>query len=345
MHPSVTIPAILHTVPCHKVKVWGGYNLLGPLARERSPLQSDLPLDTDPVGEAWEVADIPEGSSFVKLSGTTQLPLREFIARHPAAFPALIASQRYPLLIKTLDAARDLSVQVHPGSQHLHLFEGREDVQQKDECWIILACEPGGSILHGFQDGVTRESFEAAVRQKADLSRLLRRHEVTPGEVIHVPPGTVHAICAGVTLLEVQQPSDTTFRVWDYERPGLDGALRPLHLEDALKVLEFGPQPPITQPLQSATNVVEPLIETAHYRITRITVGGEKLNLSSLLRCASRATSLFALERDVALYPDGIEDPIPLAQGHFSLCTSTCTSLAISAFENPMASLLLIETI
>lgn len=341
---DIALTPVLRCLPLHSIKVWGGLNLLNALGKTIAfQQQGELSL-TDPVGESWEIADLRQGSSFVKILDE-EFSLSQVVCREPELFHGLIDG-RYPLLIKTLDAAKDLSIQVHPGEEHLHLFEQGGAVQPKDECWFVLSAEHGGAILHGFKPGVTRESFELAIREGEDLSVLMRRHEVSAGELIHVPPGTVHAICAGVTLLEVQQPSDTTFRVWDYERPGLDGNLRPLHLEDALKVLNFDEQPPLLHsPAQEQEGPVTVLIETKNYRLSKVDVSSQPVDLSASLRCDLCATSLFVLSGQVSLHVNGQGDMLSLSEGEFSLCTTHCTSLSASTSSAEGAALILIESL
>ena len=147
--------------------------------------------------------------------------------------------ERFPLLVKFLDACEDLSVQVHPGLEHVDPAYG---IASKDESWVIL--KDGGAVYHGFiDDEVTPERFIEALA-RGGVMELLRRYDVAAGDVIRVPPGTVHAIGAGVLLLEVQQPSDTTYRLWDHGRVGLDGEPRALHIHQGVGVITFGVQPP-----------------------------------------------------------------------------------------------------
>jgi mannose-6-phosphate isomerase len=237
---------VFKTRPHLVEKVWGGRKL-GEL------LGKDLP-EAGTWGEAWEVADLPEGQSMAIL-GEDEVPLGDLVEEYGEALVGTSApGGRFPLLVKLLDAAADLSVQVHPGPEDL---ASRPGAHSKDECWLILDADPDGSILHGFQQEVTPEAFRQAVDENR-AAELLQRVPVNEGDVFRVPPGTVHAICAGVMLLEIQQPSDTTYRVYDYGRPGLDGNLRPLHLEDALDVCELSPSLPEDRGLERSTGPMLP---------------------------------------------------------------------------------------
>lgn len=236
---------VFKTRPHLVEKVWGGRKL-------KKLFGKDLP-DEGTWGEAWEVADLPEGQSIAVLPGGEEVGLGELVDRHGADLVGTAApGGRFPLLVKLLDAAADLSVQVHPGLDDL---ETRPGAHSKDECWLILDADPDGSILHGFHADVTAEEFARAIDDER-ATELLERVNVAAGDIFRVPPGTIHAICAGVALLEIQQPSDTTYRVYDYGRPGLDGNPRPLHLEDALDVADLGPSLPEDRGLDRSTGLI-----------------------------------------------------------------------------------------
>ncbi len=243
-------------------KVWGGRKLGGVFGKH-------LPDDA-PYGESWEVADLPAGQSMIG-SGRLEGESLGTAVEHFGVQLVGTASpdQRFPLLVKLLDAAKDLSVQVHPGARDLAT---RPEARGKDEAWLILHADVDGSIVHGLRTSVTVEEFRTAA-QTGDVMRLLQRLPVAAGDVFRVPPGTIHAIGAGVALLEIQQPSDTTYRVYDYDRPGLDGQPRALHLEEALRVAHLGPTLPEDRGLDVSTGPlargVEVLANVDAYRIEK----------------------------------------------------------------------------
>jgi mannose-6-phosphate isomerase len=238
---------VFKTRPHLVEKVWGGRKLHDVFGK---PLPDDGTW-----GEAWEVADLPEGQSVAVTRDGEEFGLGELVDRYGADLVGTSApGGRFPLLVKLLDAAADLSVQVHPGLDDLATRPG---AHSKDECWLILDADPDGSILHGFERDVTPEEFRQAI-EKERATELMERVNVTAGDIFRVPPGTVHAICAGVALLEIQQPSDTTYRVYDYGRPGLDGNPRELHLEDALDVADLGPSLPEDRGLDRSPGSVLP---------------------------------------------------------------------------------------
>ncbi|MFT5284375.1 MAG: mannose-6-phosphate isomerase [Planctomycetota bacterium] len=230
-------------------KVWGGRNLATAPGFE-------LPPETM-VGETWEVVDREQENSVAAEgapAGTTLRQLLETDAQSILGVSSLSSKGRFPLLVKYIDASLSLSIQVHPDDEAaLRLGNGSEG---KTEAWYILAAEPGAAIYSGLKPGVTREQFEASTAD-GTVEQLLQRFEIKAGDCITILGGTVHAIGAGVTLLEVQQNSDTTYRVWDWGRMGLDGAPRETHLRQALEVIAFDQRsrPPV--------NVVgEPVGET-----------------------------------------------------------------------------------
>ena len=231
----------LHFGEIFKTTVWGGWRLKRLLGKE-------LPAG-EPVGESWEVADHPNGQSVVDdgpLSGTS---LHDLVARDESGLigrkNALESGGRFPLLVKYIDASQALSVQVHPDDAWAKAH-GTGDAG-KSEAWCVLQAAPGSKIARGFVAGVTEPSFIAALNA-GTVEKLLNFVQVRRGDVIDISAGTVHALGAGVLIAEVQQSSDTTYRVWDWGRAGLDGKPRELHHELAFDVIHYD-LPPKTGPL------------------------------------------------------------------------------------------------
>lgn len=241
-------------------KVWGGRRL-GEL------LGKPLPDDVF-VGESWEVADLPEGSSTIANGPLAEAPLGEAVRRWGADCVGVgSTAERFPLLVKFLDANDDLSVQVHPSDEDCaRWFPGHRG---KDEVWIVIHVDPGGRLVHGFLPGCTESEFDRRLANHT-LPFCLRVVCPSPGDVIRVAPGTIHALLAGVVVLEVQQPSDTTFRVYDY---GRDTAARPLHGVESRLVLRFAnPGPAVLEPRVTPTlwGSHELLLDTPIYRVERL---------------------------------------------------------------------------
>jgi mannose-6-phosphate isomerase len=215
-------------------RIWGGDTLGAWLGLEHSPAQ---------LAESWQVYEHNRivGGPF---AGRT---LADVTVEHGAALVGAHSFERYgadfPLLAKFIDAADDLSVQVHPDDAYAHTVEAATGFHGKTEAWHILRAAPGADLIHGLAAPSSREAFAAAVAS-GTLMNLLRRVPTAPGDTIFVPAGTVHAISGGIMLFEIQQKSDLTYRVYDYDRRDAQGRLRELHLDRALDVIDYGEQPP-----------------------------------------------------------------------------------------------------
>jgi mannose-6-phosphate isomerase len=214
--------------PLYQQRVWGGREL------ERR-YRRVLP-DGAPYGESWEIVDREGEQSVVRGGRWAGKTLHELWTRHRDEVfgPGLPGSDRFPLLIKVLDAREDLSLQVHPPADR----SGELGGEPKTEMWYIAAAEPGAKLHVGLKRGVTREDFERAVRD-GSVARCVHAIEPRAGESIFIPSGRVHAIGAGLLIHEIQQNSDTTYRVFDWNRLGLDGKPRELHVEESLASIDF----------------------------------------------------------------------------------------------------------
>jgi mannose-6-phosphate isomerase len=214
--------------PIYKERIWAG-KLLGEV------FGRDTPPDRR-IGESWELADLPQEKSRIvngELAGQT---LEAAIRKYPVQMTGLHEfSLPFPLLIKFLDCGDVLSVQVHPDPETCKRT-GKGD--PKTECWYIISAAPGAVIYKGLKRGVTREKFEQAIKE-GTVEGILNKVEVKPGECHYLPAGTPHAIGAGLLIAEIQTPSDTTYRVFDWNRVDDKGKPRPLHIEDALESIHF----------------------------------------------------------------------------------------------------------
>ena len=224
----------LRFFPQYQHRVWGGRAFESALGRV---------LDAPGlVGESWELVDRPEARSVVACGGWAGTDLSTLWSRHRAAVfgPACLNAPRFPLLLKLLDARESLSVQVHPS-----VFDGARGLgEPKNEWWYVLEAQPGAVVFAGFRPGVTRSLVEWAL-QSGEFEQLLHRIPVRPGDSLFVPGGRIHAIGAGCLIAEVQQNSDTTFRVFDWNRRGADGALRELHIKQSLACIDYEDHAPL----------------------------------------------------------------------------------------------------
>ena len=222
-------PALLRFSPLYMERVWGG-RLLQTLYKRQ------LPGAATPYGESWEVVDRPGEQSVVRDGKFAGLTLHDLWMGHRQEVFGSGApeSERFPLLIKILDARDTLSLQVHPPASEAAALQG----EPKTEMWVVAGAAPDAMLYAGVQPGTTRESFAAALAN-GTAAALVPELPVQKGDFIFIPSGRLHAIGAGLLIFEIQQNSDTTYRVFDWNRPGLDGQPRTLHVEESLRCIDF----------------------------------------------------------------------------------------------------------
>jgi mannose-6-phosphate isomerase len=269
-------------------KIWGGRKL-------ETVLGKKLPAN-QLIGESWELYDFPpgviEGSSCWVSATVANGPLagktlHELLVAHGKAIhgdvPLDSHTGQFPILIKFLDAKEDLSVQVHPDGAYA---ASHPDAHLKSECWYIFQHEPDARILKGVRDGATREQFKKAI-EDGSVESLINAIPVKEGQCYYLPSGTVHALGAGILVAEVQMPSDTTYRVFDFNRiDATTGKPRKLHVEQALECIDF-------------TGELE-----AKNKQTRSHVAGFHTTVTKLVDCP-----YFKLEK--VRMTEGVEEPIP----------------------------------
>ncbi|MDD6320337.1 MAG: class I mannose-6-phosphate isomerase [Oscillospiraceae bacterium] len=206
--------------PACKDYLWGGNKL-----RTEYGVKSNL----EPLAEAWVLSCHPDGPSVLP-DGTT---LPDYLAAHPeAAGTRCKKFENFPVLVKLIDAKDNLSIQVHPSDAYALEHEGQYG---KTEMWVVLEAEPDAFLYYGFREPITEEEFAERIRNNT-LPEVLNAVPVKKGNVFFIPSGTLHAICKGIVIAEIQQNSNVTYRVYDYGRIGADGKPRALHIDQALKV-------------------------------------------------------------------------------------------------------------
>ena len=222
---------ILKLQPIFKDYIWGGQRL-----REDFGFQSDLPK----LAEGWMLACHQAGMNTIDGGSYDGQPLEQVVesvgkealcGTNAARFPY------FPVLIKLIDAKDNLSIQVHPDNDYARRVENEFG---KTEMWYVLDCEPGAFLYYGFDHEISREELEERIRNNT-LTEVLNAVPVKKGDCCFIPSGTLHAICKGVVVVEVQQNSNVTYRVYDYGRVGADGKPRALHVKQALEVMRRTP--------------------------------------------------------------------------------------------------------
>jgi mannose-6-phosphate isomerase len=308
--------------PIFKERVWGGRSL------ERLYGKA-LPAGM-PIGESWEITDRSEGVSVVANGALAGRDLRWLMEQHRAevlGHSAATPEGRFPLLIKILDACERLSLQVHPPASVASTLGG----EPKTEMWYVAEAAPGAGLFAGFKRGTTREEFEQRL-VAGTAADCVHHAPVQTGDAMFLPSGRVHAIGEGLVIFEIQQNSDTTYRVFDWNRLGLDGKPRALHVSESLASIDFQDFEPA--PIRSAYSrnpalsvrylVQDPLFVVNACRVRK----GERFYLSSagfqILGVLSGALSLSSGGVETSVGPGGFV-LLPASLGRTALMASIKT--------------------
>lgn len=299
-------------------KVWGGSRLS----------RFGKKIDTGKkIGESWELADLAATSASGGGGGQARSPITNGLLKGKDLHEAVSQWARdlmggikhsadggFPLLVKFLDAAENLSVQVHPSPEYAAAHDG---ASLKTECWYILDAAPGSVIYKGIKPGVTREFFAAHIKDGSVVNDLIAVPAVV-GECHNLPSGTCHALGAGVLVAEVQTPSDTTYRVFDWGRKG-----RELHIEQALECIDFGPAPAATK--LGKGKLSGQLVGTEFFRVyeAHLPAGG----VVPLGESADGPRVIMVLAGSVSIR-NGREEPVPVPMGSTALIPASLVAQA-----------------
>ncbi|MCR5387730.1 MAG: class I mannose-6-phosphate isomerase [Lachnospiraceae bacterium] len=286
--------------PAGKDYLWGG---------ERLNTVYNKNIEMNPLAETWECSVHPDGESVIASGEFEGMSLAEFVKKNPACLGTHAAKTMggvFPILVKLIDAEKDLSVQVHPDDEFALINEGGS--LGKTEMWYVLDAKEDASLIYGFHRDVTREEVENAAKT-GNLGKLLNRIPVKKGNVFFIPSGTVHAIGAGALIAEVQENSNITYRLYDYDRVGKDGKKRPLHIEKALKVADFKAAGAVTQPMRTLRfkkgMATELLCSCKYFKVERLLLTGEsvietKPNSFAVMLCTEGKGNLDGTSFDTA---------------------------------------------
>lgn len=292
------------------VKVWGGRQFA-------EHFNLELPTD-EPYGESWELHDT---STIINghLAGQT---LGDALQIYGAELIGVgnDPAEGFPLLAKLLDAQDWLSVQVHPNDEQANQLEG--EPRGKTEAWVILSAGEGSELVIGITPNTPRETVAHAI-ETSTLENYLVRQPVQAGDVLFIPAGTVHAIGPDILLYEIQQSSDTTYRLYDWGRMGLDGNPRPLHIEKSLIVSNLDNLPTVTQ---HGTDGDALLVESDYFKTYRYDLRDQS---TRQIATQNRFHALTCVQGEITVQSDGYE-PIRFSSGTSALIPATINSYQLS---------------
>jgi mannose-6-phosphate isomerase len=257
--------------PIFKQRIWGGQKL-------HDILGKDLPAG-EKIGESWELTDLPVDKSVIINGELKGLTLNAAIRKFPKEITGDANFKLpFPLLIKFIDAEDILSVQVHPDEETCKRMGKGEP---KTECWYIVEAAPGAFIYKGVKKGVTKDEFAKAIK-KGNVEELLQKVYVKAGECHYLPAGTVHSLGAGLIIAEIQMPSDTTYRVYDFNRLDDKGNPRPLHIEEAMESIHF------ESPEELPAATTGRLVDSKYFKVDK----GQAARESELLLAAGKMKAI-----------------------------------------------------
>lgn len=251
--------AIIKLKPSFKDYLWGGTKLKTEYGKE---------YDGDILAESWELSCHPAGPSYVDSGEYKGDTLSEYILMEGKKITGTHARKydEFPILIKFIDAKKDLSIQVHPDDDYALKNEGQYG---KTEMWYIMECDEGSFVYYGFSREVSKEEFQERIKNKT-LPEVLNKVEVQKGDVLFIEPGTIHAIGKGNVIAEIQQNSNVTYRVYDYGRKGPDGKERDLHIEKALQVTK-------TVPILRKKSFEPHIVSCPYFTVDKLVLDGQRM--------------------------------------------------------------------
>ena len=275
-----------------------------------------LPATDDPIGESWEVSAVPSSTSIISNGPWAGRDLISVIDEAPEAILGHAVNEKYqgqlPLLVKFIDAQRDLSIQVHPNDEMAQREHGK---MGKSEMWYVIKATPDAHLYAGFKQHITPYEYQKRV-EDGTITEVLADHPVKAGDVFYLPAGRVHAICGGILLAEVQQSSDVTYRIYDYNRPGLDGKPRELHTELASQALDYEVERNYRTDYPQLDNRAVLIVDSPYFSVRVLELNGRFHR--NLLKYDSFIITM-CIEGDCTLRVRSTGDEVLLKEGHSAL--------------------------
>ena len=309
--------------PILKERIWGGSKLRNELGK---------PTDGPNIGESWEVSAVPGDISVVSNGIYEGDSLQDLINRFPEELlgPSVLNrfGYKFPILIKFIDAADDLSIQVHPNDE---LANERHDSYGKTEMWYVMHADPGSRLLVDFNRKVTKDEYQQHLEDNT-LLELMNEEKVNPGDTFFINAGKIHAIGTGVMLAEIQQTSDLTYRVYDYNRQDANGNTRELHRDLALEAIDFSGDHDFKVAYAKEQNNFNPMVDSPYFTTNYLPLNG---TVEKDLSGRDAFSIWIVVDGSVSLHTQG--GSLKLAKGRTCLVPAAVTSVQI---EGENASLL-----
>ena len=298
--------------------VWGGHRL--------EPLKG-IPVSPRPIGESWEVSALPSSESVVAdgaLAGQTLSALTTAYGAALLGGRVAASGGQFPLLVKFIDAASDLSIQVHPNDT---LARQRHGTPGKTEMWYVMAAAPGASLLLGLKEKLTPHELRRRVA-KGVITDSLARIEVHAGDIFYIPAGRIHALCSGIMVCEIQQSSDVTYRLFDYHRLGLDGLPRQLHVEESMETIDYRVLQDYRTHYTPVEEGITPLVACDYFEVSLLTT---RHTLHCDLRTKDSFVILSNVEGSCRLTAEG--HSLVLHQGQSCLVPACMADFQVDAID------------
>ncbi|MCM1517654.1 MAG: class I mannose-6-phosphate isomerase [Pseudoflavonifractor sp.] len=303
--------------PILKSVLWGGDRI--------APFKA---LDTDKknIGESWEISAVEGRESVVDGGPDHGLTLSQIVKKYGADLVGKENFRRspnsFPLLVKFIDARRDLSLQVHPDDE---LAQSRHNCNGKTEMWYIIDCDPGAKVYSGMSRNVSPDEYERRVADNS-LMEVVSAHESYPGAVFYVPAGRIHAIGSGNFLVEIQQTSDISYRIYDYGRRDADGNRRELHISLAKEAIDYGLYDDYILDSADPQSGVTEVARCKYFDVRKVSVDGELvLDMSG----RDSFVVMTCIDGDLAMVVDGIHE-VSLHRGETVLVPASAASLVLT---------------